>query len=182
MPKRIGVWIDHAKAHLVVLENQATPEVVTIASDVEHRHKAMPTGSPAVPGQLHGAPIKRYEHRREQEKHRYYEQIVSAVRFADSIVIMGPGLAKNELTKEIRKHHQLAGRVLAVEPADKKLTPAQLVAKVRAAFDEPLPRGVPQRGPLSHTPHELNRGNGRAHDRRGDEEILAAQRSEADTD
>ncbi len=180
MPKRIGIWIDHAKAHLVVLENQAAPEVVTIASDVERRHKAMPTGSPALPGHLHGAPIKRYERRREQEKHRYYEQIVDAVRFADSIVIMGPGLAKSELTKQIRKHQKLAGRVIAVEPADKKLTPAQLVAKVRAAFDEPLPRGVPQRGPLSHTPHELNRGNGRAHDRRGDEEILAAQLPETE--
>lgn len=181
MPKRIGVWIDHAKAHLVVLENQATPEVVTIASDVEHRHKAMPTGGPAMPGQLHSAPVKRYEHRREQEKHRYYEQIVSAVRFADSIVIMGPGLAKSELTKRIHKRRGLSRRVLAVEPADKKLTTAQLVAKVRAAFDEPLPRGIPHRGPMSHTPHELTRGNGRAHDLRGDEEMLAAQRPEADT-
>lgn len=181
MPKRIGIWIDHAKAHLVVLENNTTPEVLTIESDVEHRHKAMPTGSPAVPGQLHSAPIKRYENRREQEKHRYYERIVDVVRFADSIVIMGPGLAKSELTKEIRKHHHLTGRVLAVEPADKKLTPAQLVAKVRAAFDEPLPRGIPQHGPMSHTPHELTRGNGRAHDLRRDDVLSSAQLSETET-
>ena len=179
MPKRIGVWIDHAKAHLVVLENQAAPHVVTITSDVEHRHKAMPTGGPAVPGQLHSAPIKRYEHRREQEKHRYYERVVDAIRFADSIVILGPGLAKSELTKQIDKH-RLIGRVLAVEPADKKLTTAQLVAKVRAAFDESLPRGVPQRGPMSHTPHELTRGNGRAHDLRDDEELSSIRLSETE--
>ena len=182
MPKRIGVWIDLAKAHLVILEHQAAPVVVTIASDVEHRHKAMPTGGPAVPGQLHSAPIKRYEHRREQEKHRYYQRIVDAVRFADSIVIMGPGLAKSELAKQIHKRRRLTGRVLAVEPADKKLTTAQLVAKVRAAFDEPLPRGIPQRGPMSHTPHELPRGNGRAHDLRDNEELSSAQLPETEAE
>ncbi len=180
MPKRIGVWIDHAKAHLVVLENQAAPHVVTIESDVEPRHKATPGSGPAMPGQLHSAPVKRYEHRREQEKHRYYEQIIDALRFADRIVIMGPGLAKSELTKEMRKHHHLAERVLAVQPADKKLTAAQLVAKVRAAFDEPLPRGIPQRGPMSHTPHELTRRNGRAHDLRGDEALSLTHLSETE--
>ncbi len=182
MPKRIGVWIDHAKAHLVVLENQAAPEVLTIESDVEPRHKATPGSGPAMPGQLHSAPVKRYEHRREQEKHRYYQRIVDAMRFADRIVIMGPGLAKRELIKEMRKHRQLAERVLAVEPADKKLTAAQLVAKIRATFNEPLPRGVPQRGPMSHTPHELTRRNGRAHDLRDDEALSAVPLSEIETE
>ena len=175
MPKRIGIWIDHANTHLVVLENGTTPEVLTIESDVEHRHKATPGSGPALPGQLHSAPIKRYEHRREQEIHRYYERVVDAVRFADSIVIMGPGLAKSELSKQIHKHRRLSGRVLGVQPADKKLTTAQLVAKVRAAFDEPLPRGIPQHGPRSHTPHELTRGNGRAHARRDDEALSSIQ-------
>lgn len=180
MPKRIGIWIDHAKTHLVILENGTTPEVLTIESDVEHRHKATPAGGPALPGQLHSAPIKRYEHRREQEKRRYYEQIASAVRFADSLVVMGPGLAKRELVNQLQKHKCLAGRVLAIQPADKKLTKAQLVAKVRAAFDESLPRGIPQRGPMSHTPHELTRGNGRAHDLRSEEELSSVQASETE--
>jgi len=157
MPKRIGVWIDHAQAHLVALRNGSPPQIVTIASEIEHKHKAMPRAGRVAPGHLSGSPTKRYEKRREEEKRRFYNQIVKALTGAEEIVVMGPGVAKGELQKEINRDVRLRKLVSSVEPADKKMTTAQLVARVKQSFDESPLRGFPKRGSTSHTPQELNR-------------------------
>lgn len=157
MPKRIGVWIDHSQAHLVALANGSTPHIVTIASEIEHKHKAMPRTGRVAPGHLSGSPSKRYEKRREEEKRRFYNQIVKALTGAEEIVVMGPGVAKGELQKEIKRDGKLRGLVSSVEAADKKMTTAQLIAKVKESFDESPLRGFPRRSSLNHTPHELDR-------------------------
>lgn len=157
MPKRFGVWIDHSQAHLVALTNGSPPNVVTITSDIEHKHKAMPRAGRVAPGHLNGSPNKRYEQRREEEKRRFYRQIVNALAGAENIVVMGPGFAKGELEKEIKRDGRLTGCISSIEPTDNKMTTAQLIAKVKEAFNEGAPRGFPKRGPISHTPHELDR-------------------------
>ena len=157
MPRRIGVWIDHAQAHLVALANGSPPQIVTIASEIEHKHKAMPRTGRVAPGHLSGSRTKRYDKRREEEKRRFYNQVVKALTGAEEIVVMGPGVAKGELQKEIKRDAQLMELVISVEPADTKMTTAQLVAMVKKSFDESPLRGFPRRGSISHIPHELDR-------------------------
>ncbi len=157
MHKRIGVWIDHSQAHLIALDNGSPPRVVTIASEIEHKHKAMPRTGRVAPGHLSGSPIKRYEQRREEEKRRFYCQIVKALNGAKEIMVMGPGIAKGELQKEINRDGRLKELICSVQTADNKMTNAQLIAKVKNAFDESPLRGFPKRGSISHTPQELNR-------------------------
>ena len=66
------------------------------------------------------------------ELHAYYDSVIARIRSADSILIFGPGEAKNELSARLDAH-QLGGRVAGVEVAD-KLTDRQIAAKVRAYF------------------------------------------------
>lgn len=158
MTKRIGLWIDHAQAHVITLSNGAAPEVLTIESDVERRHRSTGNEGPAVPGQLHGSAAKRYEHRREQEMHRFFGEVIEVLASADRLLVMGPGVAKDQFRRAIKRKKSLSAKLEAVEPCDTRLSSAQIVARVREYYDEAPARGIPRHAPLSHTPQELQRG------------------------
>lgn len=65
---------------------------------------------------------------------RYYDQVISHIRDADSILIFGPGEAKGELKKRLESNG-LGGRIVGVETTD-KMTEHQVAAKVRAYFQK----------------------------------------------
>ena len=52
---------------------------------------------------------------------------------ADKILIFGPGEAKIELEKELKKSKELSLKIVGVEPAD-KMTEKQIAAKVKKVF------------------------------------------------
>jgi stalled ribosome rescue protein Dom34 len=62
----------------------------------------------------------------------YYDAVISALRDCESIILFGPGEAKGELHKRLKKA-KLGARVLAVETSD-KMTDPQILAKVRAHY------------------------------------------------
>ena len=66
------------------------------------------------------------------ELNRFYDEVVSSMRDAEEILILGPGEAKDELKKRLAKA-KLAGRIVGIEAAD-KMTDPQIVAKVRERF------------------------------------------------
>jgi len=59
----------------------------------------------------------------------YYDEVISSLRNAEAILIMGPGEAKGELKKRIERNN-LNGRIVDVETVD-KMTDPQIVAKAR---------------------------------------------------
>ena len=63
---------------------------------------------------------------------RYYDEVISSLRNAKAILILGPGEAKGELKKRLEKNH-VNGREVELETVD-QLTGRQLVAKVRERF------------------------------------------------
>jgi stalled ribosome rescue protein Dom34 len=65
---------------------------------------------------------------------RYYDQVISNIRDADSILIFGPGEAKGELKKRLESKG-LGGCIVGVETTD-KMTERQIAAKVRAYFEK----------------------------------------------
>jgi hypothetical protein len=62
----------------------------------------------------------------------YYDGIISLIRGADSILILGPGEAKVELANRL-KHEGLGGHIVGLETVD-KMTDRQITAKVRDYF------------------------------------------------
>ncbi len=64
----------------------------------------------------------------------YYDEVVSCIREAESILIFGPGEAKGELKKRLEKDN-LGGHIVGIEPAD-EMTDPQIVAKVREQFPD----------------------------------------------
>jgi hypothetical protein len=59
----------------------------------------------------------------------YYDEVVSRIRDAESILILGPGEAKGEFRKRL-ENENLSQHIIGIQPAD-KMTEAQVVAQVR---------------------------------------------------
>ena len=64
----------------------------------------------------------------------YYDAVIACIRDAESILIFGPGEAKGELQKRIKKTN-LGGRIVGIETVD-KMTDRQIESKVRQYFRE----------------------------------------------
>jgi hypothetical protein len=126
-----GLWIDHREAIIVTL-TQDGEETQHIYSDVERQ--ARRSGAPE-----HGS-VKDHQAPADDIRERefmghlahYYDEVISALSGAGSILIFGPGEAKGELEKRFAKHSS-GNRTIALETTD-KMTEPQIVALVRHHF------------------------------------------------
>ena len=128
----MGLWIDHREAVLVFISPEG--EVVkTIHSDAE-KHAGRINGmrsTVSYESLLVPADDKR-QNAFTRHLNSYYDWVIAFIRDVDSILIFGPGEAKNELKKRIEKY-KLGKRIVAVQAAG-KLSEKQIAAKVRSYF------------------------------------------------
>ena len=132
MPTKVGVWIDHRKAVVVVVTEEGE-EIGLIISKVEEQLRR--SGDSPLKGSFEAQRVPA-DDRRQRALTRYlniyYDAVISCIREADSILIFGPGEAKNELEKRLEKSN-LGGRIASIETAD-KMTDKEIAAKVRQRF------------------------------------------------
>lgn len=132
MNTKVGLWIDHRKATIVAMTEQGA-KTSEILSNVEE--KLWRSGDSAVKETYESFQVPADSSRqraRTGELNTYYDEVILHLRDADSILIMGPGAAKNELQKRIEEN-RLGNKVVGVETVD-NLTEPQIVAKVRQHF------------------------------------------------
>jgi stalled ribosome rescue protein Dom34 len=122
MKKTVGLWIDHKKAVIVFVAGKDA-EIKLLSSNLEKHHRQSGVATPADDVR-----------QRELTGHlnSYYDEVVSCIRDAESILILGPGEAKGELKKRLEKDN-LDRRIVGIETSD-KMTDPQLVAFVRDHF------------------------------------------------
>jgi hypothetical protein len=133
MSKRAGVWIDHARAEIVILrDRKATTR--TIRADVAGHRKSTGRQGVPLPGHAGGGAGSGEERHRAHQLQRYYEQVARALEEAGEILILGPGEAPGELKKHLESRSKRHSAI-SVRPSD-KLTDEQLVAEVKDFFAE----------------------------------------------
>jgi len=120
----IGLWIDHRKAVIVSLTNKVQ-RTRRIISDME-KHVRFSGGAEKT-----GSEDQR-DRRFTGQLDKYYDRVVSCIRDADSILILGPGEAKVELKTRLESQG-LGERIAGIETVD-KMTDHQIAAKVRYRF------------------------------------------------
>jgi hypothetical protein len=124
MKKEVGIWIDHRKTVIVSVTDKEE-ETSLIRSGMEkHVRYSGATQEDSAEDQR--------DARFTGHLNKYYEQVISRIRGAESILILGPGEAKVELEKRLESEG-LSGRVVGVETVD-KMTDRQIAAKVRKHF------------------------------------------------
>lgn len=132
MDRNVGLWIDHKQAYLIWNEDG---KVEVIPSRIEP--PAHYSGGTQLGGKLNQkADMEaRRSDRFRLQINKYYQQVLTAIKDATSIFIMGPGEAKIEFQKAIRKSKELQKRLLKVETTD-KMTKNQMVAYVRKFYED----------------------------------------------
>ena len=127
MDRNIGLWIDHKQAFVIWDKDD---KVEVIPSHIEP--PAHYSGGTQLGGKLNqkADTEPRHNDRFRLQLSKYYQQVISALKDANSIFVMGPGEAKKEFEKAIKKHKSIRKRLLKVETAD-KMTKNQMIAYVR---------------------------------------------------
>jgi len=130
MDRNIGLWIDHKQAYLIWYKDG---RIEVIASHIEP--PAHYSGGTQLGGKLNQKADMELHHndRFRLQLNKYYQQVISALKDADSIFIMGPGEAKIEFQKAMKRNKSINARLLKVETAD-KMTKNQMVAHVRRFY------------------------------------------------
>ena len=124
MKRKVGLWIDHKKAVIFSLSDEGA-EIKRISSEME-KHVRFSGGAQEESGE------DQRDKRFTGHLNKYYDEVISYIRDAESILIFGPGEAKGEL-KERLEIEKLHGNIVGIETVD-KMTDNQIVAKVRQRF------------------------------------------------
>ena len=132
MTTKVGLWIDHRKA-LIVTMTEKGEVLKLVISALEKQARRLPgsrSSGPFEAQHVHADDIRQ----RAFAGHLniYYDAVIASIRGAESILIFGPGEAKGELKKRLKKIN-LGARIVGVETVD-KMSDNQIAAKVRAHF------------------------------------------------
>ena len=132
MKKQIGLWIDRREAILVVLTDGEEEIRHIPSSHMEYSLYSSSSHARTPEGLKEFTPEDQRDRKYGNRLNKYYDEVIAAIRGADSIQIFGPGEAKGELEKRI-KRDKLKAHMPAVEATD-KMTDRQISAKVREHF------------------------------------------------
>ena len=126
MNRKVGLWIDHRKAVIVSIKGDLE-EIKSIESSME-KHVRFSGGA-----QKNSEEDQR-DRRFTSHLNKYYDEVISFIRDAESILIVGPGEAKVELKNRLDSETQI-GKIVGLETVDKMTNP-QIVATVREHFSK----------------------------------------------
>jgi len=134
MTTKVGLWIDHRKAIVVAVTDKGA-EIGLIISAIEKQARRSLSSRSKGPYEPQQVPADDSRQRAfTGHLNIYYDAVIASLRDAESILIFGPGEAKGELKKRLKKIN-LGGRIVGVETVD-KMTDRQIAAKVRRHFAE----------------------------------------------
>jgi hypothetical protein len=125
MKSKVGLWIDHRKAVIVIVTGEGE-ETKQITANME-KHVRFASGS-SEDGSAEDTRDRRFT----SHLNSYYDEVIACLREAESIQIFGPGEAKGELETRL-ENEGFKGRIVEIETVD-KMTDRQIAAKVREHF------------------------------------------------
>jgi stalled ribosome rescue protein Dom34 len=128
MKSQVGIWIDHKDAYLVFVSEGAA----------EMQHTESGVGKHVRFAGHHASEDGSADDQRDRQfavhLGKYYDEVISHLHDAESILLFGPGEAKGELKKRLEAKH-LGNRIVGVETVD-KMTDHQITAKVRQHYQQ----------------------------------------------
>jgi hypothetical protein len=152
MANKAGVWIDHKQAVVVLLEG-AGKEVKKIKSDIAKPRRASGRAKSSTPYTKNDFLAEdRREHKIEDHRKKYYDEVIDCLRGSESLLILGPGAAKGEFRKRITSQKLRIG-IVESETTD-KMSDRQVAAKVIEHFAsaKATKTAAPKRDPKKNAP------------------------------
>ena len=122
IPKHLGIWMDHSKAHLMELVNGPIDTKI-INADFDHHDKESTLEKSE----------KGMHNKQNTASSAYYKELEKTILQYDDILLFGPTEAKTELFNHLRKDHRFDKTKIEIKSTD-KMTENQEHAYVRAYF------------------------------------------------
>jgi len=132
MATRVGLWIDHRKAAIVAVTDKGQETGLVISKTEKHLSRS---GDSPLKGRHEPRQVPADDSRQRVltgHLNLYYDAVIACIRGAESILIFGPGEAKGELVKRLKRTN-LSRRIVGVETVQ-RMTDRQIKAKVRDRF------------------------------------------------
>jgi len=120
--KKIGVYLDHANAHMVEYAN-GTNESKMVGSKFTHGEKEESLGKSE----------KTMHNKQDHEQSEYYKTIAQDLRGYTYVLLFGPTEAKAQLHNILNADHHFAEIRIEVRPSD-KMTEPEIHTFVREYF------------------------------------------------
>jgi hypothetical protein len=134
MKTTVGLWIDHRKAIVVAVTDKGEETGLVISKAEKQLRRS---GDSPLKGSYESSQVPASDRRQRAltgHLNIYYDAVIASIGDAESILIFGPGDAKGELEKRL-KRSKLGGRIIDIETVD-KMTDRQIAAKVRKYFQK----------------------------------------------
>lgn len=132
--KRIGVWLDHTKAHFIdISKGPATIETAFSEEESQIRNEGEHGDGTRV-GKYRSSNNEYGKHDRQEDiMKRYYQMLADRLKHYDDIYLFGPTPAKDELYNHLKQDKHFSDKNIRAEQAD-QLTENQMVARVKHFF------------------------------------------------
>ena len=139
MSIKVGVWVDHKQAILVLVKD-AGKEIKKITFGIE-----TPIGSGANHSYTRNdfVPEDRLERKLDSQLQKFYDEVIVSLKGSESLLILCPCEAKGQLHKRL-KSKKIRSLLVELETAD-KMTDRQLASKVAEHFVTAPPRNLLRR-------------------------------------
>jgi hypothetical protein len=106
--KKLGIWMDHASAHLMPFANEVD---TTTTIDTEYTHEEK---------QESRAKGEKLMHNKEQgEQAAFYEKLGEIIKTYDSVLLFGPTNAKTELFNILKADDHFKNINIEIKQSDK---------------------------------------------------------------
>ena len=121
--KKIGIWMDHANAHLMEYADPIVTKVVTSNSTHEEKEKTLQKSESMM------------HNKEQQQESEYYKEISESIKNYDDVLLFGPTNAKVELLNILKANVGFSKIKLEVRETD-KMTESEEHAFVRDYFSK----------------------------------------------
>jgi len=131
--KKIGIWMDKEKAHIVVMANDRE-KMHTINSNVETYKPKGGSGTKFKGGPQDVVQDSKYLEREKHQLREYFKTLAEMVKGTEELALFGPADTAEKFRKYLDEKYQLlASKVKTVAKAD-SMTDNQIKSLVRDFF------------------------------------------------
>ncbi len=121
--RKLGIWMDHANAHVMEYANPIVTKTVTSNSTHEEKEKTLQKGESMM------------HNKEQQQQSEYYKTLGETIKDYDEVLLFGPTNARVELLNILQADLHFSKIKIETKPSD-KMTENQEHAFVKDYFSK----------------------------------------------
>ena len=121
--KKLGIWMDHASAHLMEYADPIVTKIISSDSTHEEKEFTLQKGESFM------------QRKNQQQEAEYYQAIAESIKNYDEVLLFGPTNARTELLNILNADLHFSDIKIETKPSD-KMTENEEHAFVRDYFSK----------------------------------------------